>query len=203
VMLVGDASGHGMKACLSIMTMHTLMRMIRLNEFHDTAKFVEYVNAQLCQQSVVHDEGGFITLLYGILNPRTNIFQWTSAGHPIPLLQNLETGDVQPLADLEAGGLPLGIFEDAEHTVHTSTIPPNSRLIIYSDGLAEAFPPPQNGEAHREFGQEGLYQTLRDAIEMPLPDALQRLFDASNEFTGGQGRHDDTSVVLAERNGKA
>ncbi len=26
VVLVGDASGHGMKACMSIMTMHTLIR---------------------------------------------------------------------------------------------------------------------------------------------------------------------------------
>jgi phosphoserine phosphatase RsbU/P len=202
VMLVGDASGHGMKACLSIMTMHTLMRMIRQNEFHDTAKVVEYVNAQLCRQSIVYDEGGFITLLYGILNPKTHEFQWTSAGHPIPLLQDVRTGEVQPLADLDAGGLPLGIYEDAEHEVHTSTIPPHSRLLIYSDGLAEAFPPPREGESHREFGHDGLYQTLRESVEMPLPAALQRLFDASSEFTGGQGRHDDTSVVFAERNGK-
>ena len=108
VMLVGDASGHGMKACMSIMTMHTLMRMIRDNEFTDTAKFVEHVNAQLCQQSVVNDEGGFITLLYAILNSKTHQLQWTSAGHPIPLLQCLETGTIEPLADLEAGGLHWG-----------------------------------------------------------------------------------------------
>lgn len=201
VMLVGDASGHGMKACLSIMTMHTLMRMIRDNDFKDTAKFVEFVNSQLCQQSIVNDEGGFITLLYGILNPHTHEFQWTSAGHPIPLLQNLKTGEIQPLADLEAGGLPLGIIEDAEHTVQKSIIPPNSRLIIYSDGLAEAFPPADETCGHREFGQAGLVNTLRDSASIPLPATLQRLFDASNAFTGGLGRHDDTSVVLAERNG--
>ena len=200
VMLVGDASGHGMKACMSIMTMHTLMRMIRGDDFRDTSRFVEYVNRQLCQQAVVNDEGGFITLLYGILNPLTHQLQWTSAGHPLPLLQHLETGAVEPLADLDAGGLPLGIYDDADYSVQTSTIPPNSRLVFYTDGLAEAFPPPAPGDEHREFGQEGLTDTLRDAAELPLPATLQRLFDASSAFTGGQGRHDDTSVVLAQRN---
>jgi serine phosphatase RsbU (regulator of sigma subunit) len=200
VMLVGDASGHGMKACMSIMTMHTLMRMIRDDDFRDTSRFVEYVNRQLCQQAVVNDEGGFITLLYGILNPQTHELQWTSAGHPLPLLQHLGTGSIEPLADLDAGGLPLGIYDDADYSVQTSSIPPNSRLVLYTDGLAEAFPPPAPGDEHREFGQEGLTSTLCEAADLPLPVTLQRLFDASNAFTGGQGRHDDTSVVLAQRN---
>ena len=91
-------------------------------------------------------------------------------------------------------------MDDADYEVHTSTIPPHSRLLIYSDGLAEAFPP-NDGQGHREFGQEGLLRTMDESRDLQLPAAMQRLFDASSEFTGGQGRHDDTSVVLAERNG--
>jgi hypothetical protein len=67
--------------------------------------------------------------------------------------------------------------------------------------LAEAFPPSHEGQTHRDFGHDGLYRTLRESVRIQMPAALQRLFDASNEFTGGHGPHDDTSVVLAERIG--
>src|SRR4029079_799686 len=92
VLLVGDASGHGMKAAMSIMVMHTLVRMIRTHRYQNTAAFVQEINNQLCQHSVVNEEGGFITLCYGLLQLDTNELQWTSAGHPIPLVQDLSTG---------------------------------------------------------------------------------------------------------------
>ncbi len=33
VIVLGDAAGHGVKACMSIMTMHTLISMIRDRRF--------------------------------------------------------------------------------------------------------------------------------------------------------------------------
>jgi phosphoserine phosphatase RsbU/P len=33
VLVLGDAAGHGVKACMSIMTMHTLISMIRDRRF--------------------------------------------------------------------------------------------------------------------------------------------------------------------------
>lgn len=196
VILVGDASGHGMRACMSIMTMHTLVSMIRNNRYEDTSTFVAEINKRLCNQRVVTEEG-FITLLYGILDTKTHEFQWTSAGHPIPMTVDLESGEVTTLGGLEDGGLPLGIYEDAEYDLHTATIPPNSRLLVYSDGLEEAFP-----DGNRDFGQygiEGIEESLSNSIQSSLDEAMQALFDDSHEFTNGSGRHDDTSIVLMER----
>ena len=53
-LIVGDASGHGMKAAMSIMTMHTLMRMIRTQQHNDTSHFVEVINQQLYEQAIVN-----------------------------------------------------------------------------------------------------------------------------------------------------
>ncbi len=197
VLLVGDAAGHGMKACMSIMTMHTLVRMIRNNQYLDTAAFVSEVNQRLCDQSIVSGEGGFITLLYGILRTDTNEFEWTSAGHPIPLSHCLTTNTVKPLEEDDPGGMPLGIMAEAEYNSHKFIVPPNSRLALFTDGLVEAFP--DDRAKHTEFGVEGISQTLRNAHEAPLHDAMQALFDDSKDFTRGQGRHDDTSIVLLHR----
>ena len=196
-LIVGDASGHGMKACMSIMTMHTLIRLLRENKFNDTAEFVARVNKNLCEQSVVNDDGGFITLIYGVLDPKTHELTWTSAGHPVPMLHQLETNEVGPVAGQEAPGLPLGILDEAEYTVHKTAIPPNSRVLLYTDGIIECFDVAT--QDHHEFGEPGLCRTMQAARDAALPDALQQLFDASLQFTGGQGRHDDTSVVLLER----
>jgi serine phosphatase RsbU (regulator of sigma subunit) len=197
VFLVGDASGHGMKACMSIMTMHTLVRMIRSDAYRDTASFVADVNQRLCEQAIVQDEGGFITLLYGILNGETHEFQWTSAGHPIPMIQDMETGVVRPLGTIDDGGLPLAIIEQAEYDTHQSHVPPNSRLLIYTDGLEEAFP--DGNRDHDQFGIDGIERTLQATTGVPVDEAMKALFDDSEAYTKGAGRHDDTSVVLLER----
>ena len=199
VVLVGDASGHGMKACMSILTMHTLVRMIRNNRYDHPADFVAAINKHLCEQSVVSEEGGFITLLYGILNASRGEFQWSSAGHPIPLLQDLGRDVIEPIGSNDAGGLPLGITDGVDYETHTVQIPLHSRLLLYTDGLAEAFPGDQQG--HEEFGLDGILRTMKESREVPLEDALEALFQRSHEFTQGAGRHDDTSIVLLERDG--
>ena len=199
VLLVGDASGHGMKACMSIMTMHTLVRMIRTQKYSDTAHFVEEINNQLCEQSIVSEEGGFITLLYGILNVERNELQWSAAGHQAPILQNLDTGEIGPVAGAEAGGLPLAVMEGADYETYTLPIPDNCRLLLYTDGLEEAFPEGSSGDVHDQFGVDGISRTMLETTEQPLEDSLATLFDASSDHTQGSGRHDDTSVLYLER----
>ena len=76
IALIGDASGHGLKACMSIMTMHTLVRMLAGDRFRDTAAFVTEINQRLCENSIVQSGGGFITLLYASVD---------TAGHRVEL----------------------------------------------------------------------------------------------------------------------
>lgn len=197
VLLVGDASGHGVKACMSIMTMHTLIRLIREQRYPETVQFVSAVNRQLCENDIVRDDGGFITLLYCTLDSTSHCLQWTAAGHPMPLLQNLETNEIVQLGSEEEGGLPLGIDEDWTYEMCAVSIPDNSRVLLYSDGLEEAFP--EGGSEDDQFGVAGIMASLRSSAELSVGEALETLFADSAGATAGAGRHDDTSVVLLER----
>jgi serine phosphatase RsbU (regulator of sigma subunit) len=201
ILLVGDASGHGVKACMSIMTMHTLIRMIRDQRYPNTVDFVSEVNRRLCGSDIVQDEGGFITLLYSTLDVHRHRLIFTSAGQPMPLLQNLDTNEVIPLGSEEQGGLPLAIDADWVYEECDAYIPENSRLLIYTDGLDEAFPA-DGDERHDQFGIKGIMRSLQESRDMPLDKALEKLFHDSNAATLGSGRHDDTSVVLLERRRK-
>jgi serine phosphatase RsbU (regulator of sigma subunit) len=77
------------------------------------------------------------------------------------------------------------------------TIPPGSRVLLFTDGLVEALC--DAGDYLVEFGIEGVADTLTETRTLPVEAALARLFDRSCAFTAGAGRHDDASALLLER----
>jgi serine phosphatase RsbU (regulator of sigma subunit) len=197
VVLLGDASGHGLKACMSIMTMHTLIRMMPGDCYRDTAAFVGEINQRLCENSIVQSDGGFITLFYAAIDTHTHTMTWTSAGHPLPLMHLLETDEVITVGAAADGGLPLGISRETGYTSARLDLAPASRVLLYTDGLAEAFP--LGGSRHQAFGIRGITDALRAGRGGELEAVRDQLLAASFAFTDGSGRHDDTSVVLLER----
>ncbi len=197
VLLVGDASGHGLKACMSIVTMHTLIRMVSADRFRSTANFVGEINRRLCENSLVQSGGGFITLFYAAIDTDQHTMTWSSAGHPLAILHNLESDEVSLIGTSDDTGLPLGISGDFEYTASTVEFPLNHRVLIFSDGLTDAFSPKMI--PHRLFGVDGITRTLKQSRAKPVGETLHDLFQQSRSFTEGAGRHDDTSVVLVER----
>jgi serine phosphatase RsbU (regulator of sigma subunit) len=196
VLLVGDAAGHGMRACMSIMTLHTLVKMIATRKFRRTEVFVSEINRHFCRQSVNQNDGSLITLLYGILRVDRGEFRWTSAGHPLPLLHDRARDSIGSVADTDMAGPPLGVDDTFRYRSHLVKLPPRSRLLLYTDGLVEAYP-----EAHEklQFGIPGVAVTLRRTANESVDMALEALLEDSHAFTQGAGRHDDTSALLLER----
>jgi len=198
ILIVGDASGHGLKACMAIMTMHTLIRMVTADRYKDAALFVTEINRWLCGNSIVQSGGGFITLFYGSIDTVNHTMSWASAGHPLALIHNLTTNEVYPVGTNDDGGLPLGIVGEMDYLAVETAIPENSRVLVFSDGLTDALSPGE-GKQEKMFGIEGIIATLLECRNETIDATMERLFLASGNFTGGEGRHDDTSVLLVER----
>ncbi|HEX7446092.1 MAG TPA: PP2C family protein-serine/threonine phosphatase [Pirellulales bacterium] len=195
VFLVGDASGHGIKACLAIMSMHILINQLQNDLAGAPHEFVGQINRRLCDQDIVRDQEGFITLIYGIV--ADGVLSWTSAGHCLPLLHNLATGELRELGDANHdGGLPLAVDKDAQYETISTPLPPGHRLVVYTDGVVEAM---AHGDGHQQFGIEGLKRTLLECRHESPAETLDAVFHHSHAFTAGAGRHDDTSVLLLER----
>jgi serine phosphatase RsbU (regulator of sigma subunit) len=198
VIILGDAAGHGLKACMSIMTMHTLIRMFRGEQYRDTAALVAEVNERLCENSIVQSGGGFITLFYAALDTVANTLRWTSAGHPLALLQDLASNEVVQVGTEADGGLPLGISPGLSYTMGQVEVPPGRRLLIYTDGLTDAFPQGSD-EKLAPFGVRGIRAALQASRAGTTEEAVEWLFRASHDYTSGSGRHDDMSLVVVDR----
>ena len=167
--------------------------------YRETAQFVGEINQRLCENSIVQSGGGFITLFYTAIDTENHQMHWTSAGHPLALIHDMKTNEVKNIGSDDETGLPLGIYPDVEYASSIVHIPPGTRILIYSDGLTDALPPQGTPNSDVAFGTHGLIKTLKDCRDVKLDDTLARLFQMSSEYTGGNGRHDDTSVVLLER----
>ena len=116
------------------------------------------------------------------------------------ILQNRATKEITQIGVFKDCGLPLGITAEMGYDTFKVELPLESRLLVYSDGLTDALAPDSGeGGKKRSFGVDGIMSALQASSQQTLEMALDGLFKASGSFTGGEGRHDDTSVVMVER----
>ena len=109
-----------------------------------------------------------------------------SAGHPWPVL-------VKPdgrAERLQGGGLPLGIFADAEPSAQEIELVPGDVLFFFSDGLTSACGPDM---VHFD---DRLTDELAALAGQPADRVVGRVRDVVLEFCGGQLRDDVTMLAL-------
>ena len=195
-LLVADAAGHGMRACTSIMAVQTILTILRERKYRNAAAFVSDMNRHFCQQHVCQQDGSLVTLLYGVLRLDRGEFSWTSAGHPAPLIHDLKADRITEAVHSDRPEPPLGVDAGFKYSLQKIALPQRLRMLLYTDGLAEAHP---GDDRSTLFGVEGISATLRRCQQEPVHDALEALFADSHNFTQGAGRHDDTSAMLLAR----
>ena len=108
-----------------------------------------------------------------------------TAGHP-PLLMIRADGTIHTAA---GGGLPIGLFEDAEPAVEKFEFEPGDTLLLYSDGVLDATSP--DGEL---FGPERLADTALMFADEPVGLLVAGIESVLADFTGGDLR-DDVSIL--------
>src|SRR5471032_1339887 len=130
VITVGDFAGKGSPAALLMALLLAMLRTL-VDEKLEPADLITRLNVQVCR----HAPGTrFITLFYGVFDPRTGTLTYVSAGHMPPLLLRAG-GTCERLSD---GGISLGMFEHSTYTTGQVVIQPEDLFAVYSDGITEA-----------------------------------------------------------------
>jgi sigma-B regulation protein RsbU (phosphoserine phosphatase) len=180
-----DVSGHGVGPALLAVSILNLLRSKRWEE--GAGRSPQQVLTMLNDtfQMSEHNEMYF-TIWFGVYCPSQRQLTYACAGHPPALL--ITPAEV---VRLKTPGLPIGIIDEAEFQEQTCTVPPESRLYVFSDGAYEV---PMNEQ--EIWGLANLGQALHaqrtnpePILDLILQLALGSRGDAKATFD------DDVSIV--------
>jgi len=129
----------------------------------------------------------FVTVLYGILDLKTRLFNYARAGHEPPLIL-LPDGTVERVS--HSPGMALGLWEDVKLDERTVTLPTGSTLLLFTDGMTDC------RDTHGEpFGLERIKKTLSGLSSVDAQRACDHLLEALVSYQGGSKQDDDVTLV--------
>ena len=181
VLMIGDASGHGIAAGLLMATAKAALG-VAVDLDPSPEKVMSVLNRRLIQTG---DGRSFMTLFYGVLDPATGLLEFACAGHPFPILRR-RTGSLE---ELGKGGFPLGIRRGLAVDPLEVRLTPGDLLFLYTDGLPEAVHP-QSGEAFGFPRLEELARSTESAEEL-----VEACLGSLDLHMAGANLRDDVSLA--------
>jgi len=188
ILLLADATGHGIGPALSVTQVRSMLRMAVRMQI-DLTRIAGHMNEQLCADL---PGGRFVTTWLGDLDARSGTLSSLSAGQA-PILHYHADRDAFDV--LPADTMPMGILSSLEiPETDPIRMAPGDVVAVISDGLIEAM------DADRQqFGVERTMAVLaanRDRNPTRIRTALRR---AVAEFTGGAPAADDRTAIIIKR----
>jgi serine phosphatase RsbU (regulator of sigma subunit) len=133
--VVGDVCGKGPEAAaVTALARYTLRALASVEQ--SPSRILTLLNEALLTE---HPAAEFCTAAYARIDYRDDGVRLTTcaAGHPLPLLLRAD-GTVEPVG---RPGLLLGVQDDPELQDYAAEIGPGDALMLYTDGLTDAYAP--------------------------------------------------------------
>lgn len=197
---VVDVSGHGVASSLLAVTVGRVMTpmvssssmLVKPTDGGDGKRIVPpaEVAYELNNRFPMEDQGNlYFTMVYGVLDKKTQEFKFVSAGHPNVV--HVPAGGKPTL--IETADMAIGWIEDTEFEEHTLQLASGDRIYLYSDGVPEAM-----DEDLEEFGDSRMLESLSKTSAESVAVSTQKLFDAVHQWCAVNGPKDDVSILGIE-----
>ncbi|MBK8208278.1 MAG: SpoIIE family protein phosphatase [Planctomycetes bacterium] len=189
-LVIADVSGHGVDAALLMATAKKSLQLIARGSNSPRAVLLSLA-AEMRDDL---PDSSFISVFYGILELRTGVLTYASAGHNPPLL--LKEGKA---FELTGGGTVISsmLIDHLDRTLtqHTAEMGKGDSLLLFTDGIVEAA-----NEHDEQYGLERLQDT---ALRLGTDDCHVLVSAIRSEVQQhvGQRGMDDDATLLAVRLG--
>ncbi|MFO1281659.1 MAG: SpoIIE family protein phosphatase [Burkholderiales bacterium] len=188
LVVLGDATGHGIAPALSVTQMHAMLRIaLRLGADLETA--YARVNDRLAE-TLADDR--FITAFIGLLDPATHTLRFLSGGQGPIFVYRASTGvfDLHKPTCFPLGAMALS----APRRAVSVELGPGDILVVLSDGYYEY----ENG-AGEAFGEARVRAIVAEHRHEPADHLLARIEAAVGLHAAGAPQADDMTGVIVRR----
>jgi phosphoserine phosphatase RsbU/P len=188
LVVLGDATGHGIAPALSVTQMHAMLRMaFRLGADLQTA-FLQ-VNNRLSETLA---EDRFITAFIGLLDPSRNLLRFHSGGQGPIFLYRAGTREWERFkpTSFPLGAMPLATLRPP---VSVDMLP-GDILVVISDGIYE-----YENVHGEQFGEARVKHIVATNATRSTAELLDRLLGSVQAFAEGAAQEDDITAVVVKR----
>ncbi len=182
--VVADVSGHSIGAALIMAAFRSVIRAQRDGDYTPSI-LVQKINSILYDD--LYQSEQFISMTFLQYLRSRQLVQYTSAGHPPPLVwrsadkcfENEGTGD--PLLGIESGS----IFHERQLVVSKGDV-----ILLYTDGIVEAA---KGGE---RYGKERLLECVKDAVVGDAQQIVDVIVESVQAFCDPWPLRDDLTALV-------
>ncbi len=185
--LIGDVAGHGYQAAL-VMALALSAAAIHVQAAFDPSIALEAVQRSLADE--LESTEMSLSLCYAVIDSRVGELRFANAGHP----HAFRVGRDGACERLAAIAPPIG-FSDASIEECVMAWRPDDRLVLFTDGLADARDP-----ADARLGERPILELLGTMQHGESPETmLARLFALVEGHAAGMPLRDDLAAVIVDR----
>jgi anti-sigma regulatory factor (Ser/Thr protein kinase) len=189
--VIADVSGKGLAGCLVTSMLAVLIRAFRSTELDPSRMLVRLQEG--LWESIRRNT--FVTMFYGLIDPRSGRLTCASAGHSPALIYRAARGEIEWL---RSPGIPIGAIGGnvLEETLANSIVDlePGDVLVQYTDGINEAFDP-----RRQQFGFGRLEQVVSGAAPRGCRHLLDTVQEVIRDWRHADVPTDDETLLVISR----
>ena len=190
VIFLGDVSGKGIPASMFMVRAISLARLLA-REIAEPERILARLNDELAADN---PSGMFVTFLCAVFEPKSGQLTLANGGHCRPLI--LHDGQ-PPRWAVEKLGTALGFEPGLEFERTALTLQRGDSLVLYSDGVSEAFNPQDEC-----YGNDRLLADATEFCNQSAPGISTSLLGKVRAFAAGAPQSDDIAIMALKVNGR-
>lgn len=180
---LADVIGKGIPAALAMSMIKYSMDSFP-EDLRQPSRILENLN-RVVERNV--DPSMFITMFYGLYNPKDQTFSYASAGHEPGFYYHKETDHY---SEIEAKGLVLGATNNATYDQEVTQIEAGDCIILLTDGVTECH------LGDRFIERDEVLDVIKRYMHLPAQEAVEHVYKHFERLQDFHLRDDFTLIII-------
>lgn len=183
--IIADVSGKGITAALVMASVAMAFNIFTRTD-PTPADLLREMNVTLAPKTAPTK---FVTVVAGVLDPKTGLIEFANAGHVPPLIVSKDG-----VVKLTTTDMVVGLFASAKYRNQSVQLGPGDSMVLFTDGVTEA-----ENEAEDQLGLEPVQALVQTYHGTPAAEILKAIDTQVNTFCGNAPSTDDVTMMALTR----